>query len=74
MNVDPLDAVHEQVDAAVTATVPVPPSGGNEVTLACPTEKVQVVEGVVGVVLSLLHAPTINAVATHPNRPTDLLD
>jgi hypothetical protein len=72
-NVDPLAAVHEQVDAAVTVTLPVPPSGGKAATLGCPTENVQLVEGFVGVDLSL-QAPTINAVARLAHRARELLD
>ena len=67
MNVDPVAAVHEQVEAAaVTATVPVPPSGGNEATLGCPTVNVQVVEGFVGVDLSSPHAPANRIAAANP--------
>jgi hypothetical protein len=72
MNADPLTAVHAHVDAVVTATVPVPPSGGNAATLGCPTLKVQVVEGFVGVDLSL-HAAATKAVATNPHRKISCL-
>jgi hypothetical protein len=72
MNVEPLAAVHEHVDAVVTATVPVPPSGGNAATLGCPTVNVHVVEGFVGV-LSSPHAPASDA-ATSPTRTSNPLD
>jgi hypothetical protein len=75
MNADPLTAVHAHVDAVVTATVPVPPSGGNEATLGWPTVKVQVVEGFVGVaLLSSPQAPANNAVATTPHKAITRLD
>ena len=67
MNAEALAAVHEHVEAVATDAVPVPPSGGNAVTLGGPTVNVHVVvEGVVGVALSL-HALTISAIPKHPD-------
>jgi hypothetical protein len=74
MNVDPLAAVHVQVVAlAVTPTEPVPPSGGKEATLGCPTVNVHVDDGVDGV-LSSPQAATNSAVAMHAPQSRSLLD
>jgi hypothetical protein len=72
MKLEPLVAVHEQVFAAVTDAVPVPPSGGNADTLGCPTVNEQVVDGVVGV--DLAHAQTVSAAKSHPARMMKRLD
>ena len=73
-NVELLAAVHEQVEAAVTATLPVPPSGGNAETLGCPMLKVQVVEGLVGVDDLSLQAPAASSAATPAPKTTPRLD
>jgi hypothetical protein len=64
MKVAPLVAVHEQVLAAVTAAVPVPPSGGNADTLGCPTVNEQVVDGEAGLD-DLVHATTVSTATSH---------
>jgi len=72
MKVEPLVAVHEQLLAAVTDAVPVPPSGGNADTLGCPTVNEQVVDGVVGV--DFAHAQTVTAAKRHPGTTMKRLD
>ena len=56
--------VHVVADA-VTAAVPVPPSGGNVDKLGAPTVNVQVVLGVVGVVL-LQADDSVSTATSHP--------
>ena len=59
-----LTAVHEHPLAAVTAAVPVPPSGPNADVLACPTANVHAGVGLAGVVLE--HPAKPSAPSTNP--------